>query len=127
MTGFEKTFTFDGTIDKSTADWCCSVLEMYLIQNEDKDLQVLRTNDNLRVLIIDNNDENPNSANGYEYTKELKTKIANSPTHTLSLKDSFEYIKFYGLNNLIDAQGDIRFVGQVAVNVLDKFISGYKG
>lgn len=66
-----------------------------------------------------------NNINGYEYTKELKTKIENSPTHTLSPKDSFEFIKFYGLRNLIDAQGDIRFVGQVAINALDKFISEY--
>lgn len=61
--------------------------------------------------------------NGYEYTRQLKTKIAESPTHTLDLSDAIAFIKFYGLRNLFNAQGDIRFVGQVAIDVLDKAIS----
>lgn len=61
--------------------------------------------------------------NGYEYTRQLKTKIAESPTHTLDLNDAIDFIRFYGLRNLFNAQGDIRFVGQVAIDVLDKAIS----
>ena len=58
--------------------------------------------------------------NGYEYVRQLKAKIAESPTHTLDLSDAIAYIKLYGLRNLISAQGDMRFVGQVAIDVLDK-------
>lgn len=61
--------------------------------------------------------------NGYEYTRQLKAKIAESPTHTLDLGDAIAFIGFYGLRNLFNAQGDIRFVGQVAIDVLDKAIS----
>lgn len=61
--------------------------------------------------------------NGYEYTRQLKAKIAKSPTHTLDLSDATSFIKFYGLRNLFNAQGDIRFVGQVAIDVLDKAIA----
>lgn len=60
--------------------------------------------------------------NGYEYTRQLKAKIAESLTHTLDLSDAIAFIKFYGLRNLFNAQGDIRFVGQVAIDVLDKAI-----
>ena len=63
--------------------------------------------------------------NGYEYTRQLKTKIAESPTHTLDLNDAIAFIRFYGLRNLFNAQGDIRFVGQVAVNTLDRALSGH--
>lgn len=61
--------------------------------------------------------------NGYEYTRQLKAKIAESPTHTLDLGDAIDFISFYGLRNLFNAQGDIRFVGQVAIDVLDKAIT----
>lgn len=61
--------------------------------------------------------------NGYEYTRQLKAKIAESPTHTLNLNDAIDFIRFYGLRNLFNAQGDIRFVGQVAIDVLDRAIS----
>lgn len=61
--------------------------------------------------------------NGYEYTWQLKAKIAESPTHTLDLGDAIDFISFYGLRNLFNAQGDIRFVGQVAIDVLDKAIT----
>ncbi len=60
---------------------------------------------------------------GYEYTRRLKTRIAESPTHTLDLSDAIDFISFYGLRNLFNAVGDIRFVGQVAIDVLDKAIS----
>lgn len=60
---------------------------------------------------------------GYEYTRQLKAKITESPTHTLDLSDSIAFIRFYGLRNLFNAQGDIRFVGQVAIDVLDRAIS----
>lgn len=53
MSDFKKTFTLDGTIDEDTAKWCCSVLEMYLIQNENKELNVVRSKDNIRVQIDD--------------------------------------------------------------------------
>ena len=61
--------------------------------------------------------------NGYEYTRQLKAKITKSSTHTLDLGDAIAFIKFYGLRNLFNAQGDIRFVGQVAIDVLDRAIS----
>lgn len=61
--------------------------------------------------------------NGYEYTRQLKAKIAESPTHTLDLSNAIAFIRFYGLRNLFKAQGDIRFVGQVAIDVLDRAIS----
>lgn len=61
--------------------------------------------------------------NGYEYVKQLKAKITESPTHSLSLQDSLDFIKFYGLRNLIGSSGDMRFVGQVAIDVLDKALS----
>lgn len=60
---------------------------------------------------------------GYEYTRQFKAKIAESPTHSLSLREALDYINFYGLRNLFDATGDIRFVGQVAIDVLDKALS----
>ena len=59
---------------------------------------------------------------GYEYTQRLKEKIALSPTHTLDLSDAIAFVKFYGLRNIWNAQGDMRFVGQVAIDVLDKAI-----
>ena len=61
--------------------------------------------------------------NGYEYARQLKDKIAESPTHTLDLCEAIAFIRFYGLRNLFNAQGDIRFVGQVAIDVLDRAIS----
>ena len=63
--------------------------------------------------------------NGYEYTRQLKAKIAESPTHTLTLQDALNYISFYGLRNLFNASGDMKFVGQVAIDTLDRALSGY--
>ena len=63
--------------------------------------------------------------NGYEYTRRLKAEIAKSPTHTLTLQDALDYISFYGLRNLFNATGDMRFVGQVAIDTLDRVLSGY--
>lgn len=57
---------------------------------------------------------------GYRYTECLMEKIKNDPNHTLSLQDAVEYMRFYGLRNLISAQGKIRFVGQVALDAFDK-------
>lgn len=53
MSDFKKTFTLNGTIDEDTAKWCCRVLETYLIQNENKELNVVRSKDNIRVQIDD--------------------------------------------------------------------------
>lgn len=63
--------------------------------------------------------------NGYEYTRRLKAEIAKSPTHTLTLHNALDYIRFYELRNLFNAAGDMRFVGQVAIDTLDKALSGY--
>lgn len=62
-------------------------------------------------------------ADGYEYTKMLKDRIRERTDHTLTLQEAVDYIRFYGLRNLFNASGDIRFVGQVAIDVLDKAIS----
>lgn len=59
---------------------------------------------------------------GYEYTKMLKDRIRERADHTLTLQESVDYIRFYGLMNLFNASGDIRFVGQVAIDVLDRAI-----
>ena len=61
--------------------------------------------------------------NGYEYTRQLMAKIDESPTHTLDLKDAIAFISFYGLRHLFNAEGNIGFVGQVAIDVLDKAIT----
>lgn len=61
--------------------------------------------------------------NGYELTEKLYHKIGQSPSHTLPLEDALMYIEFYGLNNLMIANGRMRIVGQVAIDVLDKAIS----
>jgi len=61
--------------------------------------------------------------NGYEYTRQLMAKIDASPTHTLDLKDAIAFISFYGLRHLFNAEGNIGFVGQVAIDVLDKAIT----
>ena len=61
--------------------------------------------------------------NGYEYTRQLMAKIDASPTHTLDISDAIAFISFYGLRNLFNAEGNIGFVGQVAIDVLDKAIT----
>lgn len=61
--------------------------------------------------------------NGYEYTRQLMAKIDASLTHTLDLKDAIAFISFYGLRHLFNAEGNIGFVGQVAIDVLDKAIT----
>lgn len=60
---------------------------------------------------------------GYAYTKMLKQKIENDANHSLSLQDAIEYLRFYGIRGVFAAQGDIRFVGQVAIDVLDGALS----
>ena len=60
------------------------------------------------------------------YTRHLMEKIKNSPDHTLSLQDAIEYMKFYGLRNLISAQGNVRFVGQAAIDAFDKALESNK-
>ena len=60
---------------------------------------------------------------GYAYTKMLKQKIENDANHSLSLQDAVEYLRFYGIRGVFSAQGDIRFVGQVAIDVLDRALS----
>lgn len=61
--------------------------------------------------------------NGYEYTRQLKAKIAESQTHTLDVSDAIAFISFYGLRDLFNAEGDIGFVGHVAIDVFDKAIT----
>ena len=64
---------------------------------------------------------------GYYYTRMLKQKIAEDLDHQLSLQDAIEYIRFYGIRGILAAQGDIRFVGQVAIDVLDRALSADSG
>ena len=61
--------------------------------------------------------------NGYELTEKLYQKIGQSPSHTLPLEDALMYIEFYGLKDLMNANGRMRIVGQVAIDALDKAIS----
>ena len=63
---------------------------------------------------------------GLAYTRHLMEKIKNSPDHTLSLQDAVEYMRFYGLRNLISAQGNVRFVGQAAIDAFDKALESDK-
>ena len=62
-------------------------------------------------------------ADGYEYTKMLKDRIKERVDHTLTLQEAVDYIRFYGLRNLFNASGNIGFVGQVAIDVLDRALS----
>lgn len=64
---------------------------------------------------------------GYYYTRMLKQKIAEDLDHQLSLQDAIEYLRFYGIRGVLAAQGDIRFVGQVAIDVLDRALSADSG
>lgn len=57
--------------------------------------------------------------NGYEYTERLFKMIGKNPKHTLPLQEAVDYIKFYGLRNLMGAEGQIGFVGRVAIDRLD--------
>lgn len=59
---------------------------------------------------------------GYALTRAMKEIIANSENHTLPLKEAYEYVRFYGLRNLIKSQGDMHFVSQVAISVIDRAI-----
>lgn len=60
---------------------------------------------------------------GYYYTRMLKQKIAEDLDHQLSFQDAIEYIRFYGIRGILAAQGDIRFVGQAAIDALDRGLS----
>lgn len=60
---------------------------------------------------------------GYCYTRMLKQKIAEDLDQRLSLQDAIEYIRFYGIRGILAAQGDIRFVGQAAIDALDRGLS----
>lgn len=60
---------------------------------------------------------------GYYYTRMLKQKIAEDSDQRLSLQDAIEYIRFYGIRGILAAQGDIRFVGQAAIDALDRGLS----
>ena len=59
---------------------------------------------------------------GYEYTDELFLKMGEHEKHTLSLHDACDYVQFYGLRELFNAQGKIRIVGHAAIDVIDKAI-----
>ena len=59
---------------------------------------------------------------GYEYTDELFIKLGESENHTLSLRDACDYVEFYGLRDLINAQGKIRIVGHAAIDAIDRAI-----
>lgn len=65
---------------------------------------------------------------GYEYTDRLFKMIGNHPEHSLPLQEAVDYIKFYGLKGLLQAQGRIGFVGQAAIDRLDKALvwEGYQ-
>lgn len=60
---------------------------------------------------------------GYCYTRMLKQKIAEDLDQRLNLQDAIEYIRFYGIRGILDAQGDIQFVGQAAIDALDRGLS----
>lgn len=57
---------------------------------------------------------------GYAYTDRLFKMIGKSPKHELPLEEAVDYIKFYGLKDLMIAQGRIGFVGAVAIERLNK-------
>jgi len=65
---------------------------------------------------------------GYEYTDRLFKMIGKNPKHTLPLQEAVDYIKFYGLNDLLIAQGRIGIVGKAAIDRLDKALvwEGYQ-
>ena len=60
---------------------------------------------------------------GYCYTRMLKQKISEDLDQQLSLQDAIEHIRFYGIRGILAAQGDIRFVGQAAIDALDRGLS----
>ena len=60
---------------------------------------------------------------GYYYTRMLKQKIAEELDQRLSLQDAIAYLRFYGIRGVLAAQGDIRFVGQAAIDALDRGLS----
>ena len=60
---------------------------------------------------------------GYYYTRILKQKIAEDSDQRLSLQDAIAYLRFYGIRGVLAAQGDIRFVGQAAIDALDRGLS----
>lgn len=64
---------------------------------------------------------------GYDYTRVLKQKISEDIDHRLSLQDAIAYLRFYGIRGVLAAQGDIQFVGQSAIDALDRGLSADSG
>lgn len=64
---------------------------------------------------------------GYYYTRMLKQKIAEDLDQRLSLQDAIAYLRFYGIRGVLAAQGDIHFVGQAAIDALDRGLSADSG
>ena len=53
--------------------------------------------------------------NGYEYTDRLFKEIQKDSKHLLPIEEAIDYIKFYGLEELLDSHGKIRVVGKAAI------------
>lgn len=64
---------------------------------------------------------------GYDYTRMLKQKISTDLDQRLSLQDAIAYLRFYGIRGVLAAQGDIQFVGQAAIDALDRGLSADSG
>lgn len=64
---------------------------------------------------------------GYDYTRRLKQKISTDLDQRLSLQDAIAYLRFYGIRGVLAAQGDIQFVGQAAIDALDRGLSADSG
>lgn len=64
---------------------------------------------------------------GYDYTRMLKQKISEDLDQRLSLQDAIAYVRFYGIRGVLAAQGDIQFVGQAAIEALDRGLSADSG
>lgn len=57
---------------------------------------------------------------GYAYTDRLFKMIGEDANYELPLEEAVDYIKFYGLKDLMIAEGRIGFVGAVAMDRLNK-------
>lgn len=61
-----------------------------------------------------------------DYTNKLYNKIKKNPRHTLPLEDAVNYIRFFGLINLMNSVGQMGCVGNAAIKRIDKaFRDGY--
>lgn len=61
-----------------------------------------------------------------DYTDKLYNKIEKNPRHTLPLDDAVNYIRLFGLINLMNSVGKMHYVGNAAIKRIDKaFRDGY--